>query len=132
MGKQYGSITAWTMPPALPVSTVAGRWRNSLSEVARSEAAYLLSSRSALARFGASWSGSNRPPSLSDGALKQAFHKGRSHQDADRYRTRRLTGDGHAFRVTAKGPNVPLNPLECGDLIHQAVVSGRVVWGLSG
>ena len=35
------------------------------------------------------------------------------------------------FRVAAKGCNVPLHPFECGDLIHQAVVSGRVVRGLA-
>ena len=68
---------------------------------------------------------------LSDGALKQAFRKRRGHQDADRYRSGGLTGDGYAFRVAAKGRNVPLNPFECGDLVHQAVVPGRVVRGLA-
>ena len=64
---------------------------------------------------------------LSDGALKQAFGKGRGHQDTDGYRTGGLTGDGYTFRVTAKSRNILLDPFKCGDLIHQAVVSGRVV-----
>ena len=42
-----------------------------------------------------------------------------------------MTGDGYTFRVTTKGCNVPLNPFECGDLIHQAVVSRRVVRDLA-
>src|SRR5260370_33410441 len=55
-----------------------------------------------------------------------------STQDADRYRSGRLTGDGYAFRVAAKCRNVPLNPRECGDLVHQAVIPGRVMRGLAG
>ena len=68
---------------------------------------------------------------LSDGALKQAFRKRRGHQDADRYRPGGLTGDGYTLRVAAKGSNIPLDPFECGDLVHQAVVPGRVVRGLA-
>ena len=68
---------------------------------------------------------------LANGALKQAFGKRRGHQDADRYRPGGLTGDGDTLRVAAKGSNIPLDPLECGDLVHQAVVSGRVVRGLA-
>ena len=68
---------------------------------------------------------------LSDCAVKQASCKGRGHEDANRYRTGGLTSDGYVLRVAAKGGNVPLNPFECGDLVHQAVVSGRMVQGLT-
>ena len=62
------------MPPALPVSRLAGNRRSSWSEVAPSEAAYFSPSCSALAsrNLGASWTGSNRPP-LSPIAFPRAF-----------------------------------------------------------
>jgi len=68
---------------------------------------------------------------LSDGALKQAFRKGRSREDADRYGTGGLTGDGYVFWVATKGRNVSIHPSESGDLVHQTVVARLVVRGLA-
>jgi hypothetical protein len=34
------------------------------------------------------------------------------------------------FRSPPKA-NIPLNPFECGDLVHQAIVPGRVVRGFA-
>src|ERR1700722_17155617 len=67
---------------------------------------------------------------LSDCAVKQASCKGRGHEDANRYRTGGLTSDGYVLWVAANGGDVPLNPFERGDLVHQAVVSRRMVRGL--
>src|ERR1022692_4072415 len=64
--------------------------------------------------FGPSWSGSKHAAAFSDGALEQAFRKGRGHEDADRYGTRGLTGDGYAFRAAAcRHLGVPMTVLAC-------------------
>ena len=61
---------------------------------------------------------------LNDGPLEQAPGQGRGHQVDDRIAAGRLAEDRHALRITPKGLDVLLHPLQGLDLIEERVDPG--------
>src|SRR6202043_3942394 len=59
---------------------------------------------------------------LSDRMDKQSLGKRRGHQVTYRIGARRLAEDGDPFRIASEGSNIPLDPVQCCDLIEQPVV----------
>ena len=61
---------------------------------------------------------------LADGAVKQAPGQRRGNQRGGIVGAGRLAKHCHIFRVAAKSRDVVLHPLQCGDLIENAVIAG--------
>src|SRR5262249_35981134 len=67
---------------------------------------------------------------LADRALEKSFRERRNRQRADRDRSRRLTEHCDARGITAEGRDIAMDPIESGDLIEQAIITGGLMSGL--
>src|SRR6185437_4003716 len=69
---------------------------------------------------------------LTDGSHYESAGQRRNHQQIHRHGPRGFPGDRDLRRIATEGRDVVVNPLQCGDLIEQPVVAGRMMRGLGG
>src|SRR6185437_8542055 len=69
---------------------------------------------------------------LTDGSHYESAGQRSNHQQIHRHGPRGFPADRDLRRTATEGRDVLVNPLQCGDLIEQPVVAGRMMRGLGG
>ena len=67
-----------------------------------------------------------------DGRMEKSAGERRGKQILDAHGAGGLAGDGHARRISTETADVVLDPMQCGNLVHETVIARGVVFGFGG